>query len=146
MFISLPQLLPGHLSPWVLFSIIILVLALDTILIISIVALGALFIVFKAGKMAYVMIDNTIDKLILTALRIVEDVLESPPLDKVPLFSWALVGVKKTYDIVNGAQGLVVAAVNICFTLLAAVLFMACVAAFAFVNLSALFIVLNYVA
>ena len=146
MFISLPQLLPEHVSPWVLLFIIIVVLALDAILIISAFALGILFIVFKAGKMAYVMIDRTIDKLILMALRIVEDVLESPPLDRVPLFSWALVGVKKAYDIVNGAQGLLVVAINIGVTLLAAVLFLACVSALAVVNLSALFIVLNYLA
>jgi hypothetical protein len=146
MFISLPQLFPGHVSPWVLLSIIVLVLALDAILLVSIVALGALFVVFKAGKMAYVMIDRTIDRLIVMVLRIVEDVLESPPLDRVPLFSWALVGVKKAYDIINGAQGLVVVAINIGVTLLAAFLFMACVAALAVVNLSALFIVLNYLA
>ena len=77
-------------------------------------------------------------------LRLAEDVLESPPLDKIPVFQLMLVGVKKAYDVVNGAQRLLEVAINIVVTALAAALMTLCLLALVLLNLAALWTVLYY--
>jgi len=132
------QLLPAQSSPWAILFIIVVVLALDGSLAMIALALGVLFVAFKAGKMAYDAIDRLVDWLIFTIFRLAEDVLESPPLDRVPFFQLVLVGVKKAYDIVNGAQKLIELAINLAATALAAALMLLCGLALALVNLAAL--------
>lgn len=138
MLTTLPQLLPAQSSTWTLLLIIILVLVLDGLLVTIAISLGMLFIAFKAGKVVYDTIDRLVDWLIFTILRLAEDVLESPPFDKVPFFQLVLVGVKKAYDIVNGAQKLIEFAVNLVVTALAVTFIVVCVLTLALINLAAL--------
>jgi len=79
-------------------------------------------------------------------LRFIEDALESPPLNRVAFLQLVLVGVKKAYDIINGAQKLLEIAINVAVTLLAVVLAVAYVLALAFLNLAALGLVILYLA
>ncbi len=144
MLLTLQQLLSGQQSPWILLLIILLVLALDGSLAMVAISLGVLFVAFKAGKAAYDAIDRLIEWLIFTVFRLTEDVLESPPLDKVPFFQLVLVGIKKAYDIVNGSQKLIEFAVNLAVTALAAVLILSCALALALINLAALGAVIYY--
>jgi len=124
--------------PWTPLIIVIAVLALDLALVAVAVSLGILFAAFKAGKAVYDAIDKLVEWLIFTAFRLAEDLLESPPLDQVPLFQLVLVGVKKAYDIVNGAQKLIELAIDLLVTALAAVLLLLCALALALLNLAAL--------
>jgi hypothetical protein len=144
MLLTLQQLLSGQQSPWILLLIILLVLALDGSLAMIAIALGVLFVAFKAGKAVYDAVDKLIEWLIFTILRLAEDVLESPPLDKVLFFQLVLVGVKKAYDVINGAQKLIELAVNLAATALAAVLILSCALALALVNLAALGTIVYY--
>jgi hypothetical protein len=138
MLTILAQLLPAQSSQWTVLLIIIVVLALDGSLAMVAIALGVLYVAFKAGKAAYDAIDKLVDWLIFTIFRLAEDVLESSPLDKVPLFQLVLVGVKKAYDVVNGSQKLIEFAVNLLATALAATFMLLCLLALALVNLAAL--------
>ncbi len=144
MLAALPQILPGTLSQGQILLIILLVASLDALIVGSAVALGVLFIAFKAGKAVYDAVDKLVEWIIFTALRLAEDVLESPPLDKIPAFQLVLVGVKKAYDVVNGAQRLLEVAINILVTALAAVLMMLCLLALVLLNLAALGTVIYY--
>jgi len=134
----LVQLLPAQSSPWAILLIIVVVLALDGSLAMIALALGVLFVAFRAGKAVYDALDKLVEWLIFTVFRLAEDVLESPPLDKVPFFQLVLVGVKKAYDIVNGAQKLIELAINLAVTALAVMLILLCGLALAMVNLAAL--------
>ncbi len=140
------SLLPAHLPSWALLLILLLVLALDILLVLSAIALGVLFTAFKAGKLAYDAIDRLVDRLIYTVLCLLEDVLESPPLDTVPFFQLVLVGVKKAYDLLNGAQKLVEFAVNAAVTAFAVLFMLALVLGLAVINLVALGLLLSYAA
>ncbi len=144
MFEALQQLLPETLSAEQLLSILILVAGLDAFIVLSAVSLGVLFVSFKAGKLVYDAIDKLIEWAVLTVLRIIEDVLESPPLDKIPVFQLALVAVKMVYDAINGAQRLLEFAINLAVTALAAALIILFALALASVNLAALSAVVYY--
>ncbi len=144
MLTILAQLLPAQSPLWTVLLIIIVVLALDGSLAMIAISLGVLFVAFKAGKAVYDAIDKLVDWLIFTAFRLAEDVLESPPLDKVPLFQLMLVGVKKAYDVVNGAQRLIELAINLLVTALAVTFMLLCLLALALVNLAALGAVIYY--
>jgi hypothetical protein len=144
MLFALPQLLPGQVSPWVLLLIVLLALSLDILLFTSGFALIVLFVVFKAGKAVYDAIDKAVEWIIDTVLRFIEDALESPPLNRIAFLQLVLVAVKKTYDLINGAQKLLEAVINVAVTLLAVVLAVAYVAALAALNLTALGLVIIY--
>ncbi len=144
MLAALPQLLPGTLSQGQLLLMILLVASLDAFIVGSAVALGVLFIAFKAGKAVYDAVDKLVEWIIFTVLRLAEDVLESPPLDRIPAFQLVLMGVKKAYDVVNGAQRLLEVAINIVVTALAAVLMTLCLLALVLLNLAALGTVIYY--
>ncbi len=145
MFAALPQLLPETLSSGQLLLILLFVAGLDAFIIASAASLGFLFVAFKAGKAAYDTIDKLADWLIYTAFRLAEDVLESPPLNRVPFFQLVLVGVKKAYDIVSGSQKLVEFAINAAITALAAALMLLCALALALLNLAAIGAAIYYI-
>jgi hypothetical protein len=144
MLYALPQLLPDQVSPWMLLLIVLVALSLDILLFTSGFALIVLFVVFKAGKAVYDAIDKAIEWIIDTVLRFIEDALESPPLNRIAFLQLVLVGVKKAYDIINGAQKLLEVAINVAVTLLAIVLAVAYVIALAMLNLVALVLVIHY--
>jgi hypothetical protein len=124
----------------------IIVLCLDVAMVAGAIALGLLFIAFKAGKAVYDTIDKLIEAAITTAFRLAEDALESPPLDKIPIFQLVLVGIKKAYDLINGAQKLIEAAINLFVTAVAAILVLLCGLALAAINMAALGAVIYYLA
>ncbi len=139
-------LLPGQLSQTQLLILIFLVLSLD-ILIVALGIVGAFFFAaFKVGKNVLQMVDKAVDYVVFTVLRLLEDALETPPFDKVPILQLVLVGVKKAYDIYSAAQGLIVAVINAVVTLVAVALLFLLVASLAILNLAALVTVVHYVA
>jgi hypothetical protein len=141
MFIALlPDQVPG--STLLLF--ILIVLALDGSLAMVAISLGTLLVAFKAGKAIYDTIDKLIEWLIFTVLRLAEDALETPPLDKVPFFQLALVGIKRAYDIINGSQKLIELAINFVVTTLAVTLMSLCLLALALINMAALGAIIYY--
>ncbi len=144
MFEALQQLLPETLSAEQLLFTLMLVAGLDAFIVLSAASLCVLFVSFKAGKAIYDAIDKLIEWAVLTVLRLAEDVLESPPFDKIPVFQLALVGVKMAYDVVNGAQRLLEFAINLAVTALAAALVIVFALALASVNLAALGAVAYY--
>jgi hypothetical protein len=144
MLTILAQLLPAQSPLWTVLLIIIVVLALDGSLAMIAISLGTLLVAFKAGKAVYDAIDKLVEWLIFTAFRLVEDALESPPLDKVPFFQLALVGVKKAYDIINGSQKLIELAINFAVTALAVTLMSLCLLALALINMAALGAIIYY--
>lgn len=138
-------LLPDQLSQTQLLALIFLVLFID-VLTVALGIVGAfLFVAFKVGKGALQVVDKAVDWAVYTFLRLVEDTLESPPFDRLPIMQMALVGVKKAYDIYSAAQGLVVAVINVVVTLVAIALFFLSVASLAILNLAALATVIHYV-
>jgi len=139
-------ILPGQLSQTQLLILIFLVLSLD-ILIVALGVAGAFFFTaFKAGKNVQHMADKTVDYVVFTVLRLLEDALESPPFDKVSALQPALLGVKRAYDLYSSAQGLVVAAINAVVTLVAIALCFLFVASLVILNLAALVAVVHYAA
>jgi hypothetical protein len=139
------QLLPEQLSPWMLLLFIIVVLSMDALLVFMAASLGVVLIAFKAGRAVLQYIDKAVNWVIYTAFRLVEDVLESPPLDKVPILQLLLVGVKKAYDIVNGAQALIMFAVNAVVTFLAIVFMLVFILGLAAINIAAIGLVIRYI-
>ncbi len=138
MLAALPQYLPQTLASWQLLLIIIIVVCLDLAMVACAIVLGMSFIAFRAGKAVYDTVDRLIEFAINTAFRLAEDALESPPLDKVPIFQLVLVGIKKAYDLINGAQKLIEFAINLSVTAVAAILVLLCGLALAAVNIAAL--------
>ncbi len=141
MLIAIP---PGQLSQMQLLILIFLVLALDILMVALGIAGATLFVAFKAGKGILQLIDKAVDYVVFTVLRFLEDALESPPFDKLPIMQMVLVGVKKAYDVYSAAQGLIVAIINVVVTLVAVALFFLLVASLALLNLAALATVVHY--
>lgn len=140
------MLFPAQLSATSLLIMILVVLALDVIIIVLGIVGAVLFITFKAGKGIPQAIDKAVDYAVFTALRLVEDALESPPLDKVPILHLVLVGVKKAYDLFSAAQGLILVVVNIAVTLVAIALALLLVAALLALNMAAVGTAIHYIA
>jgi hypothetical protein len=138
-------LLPDQLSQTQTLVLIFLVLLIDVLIVALGIAGAFLFAAFKVGKGVLQIVDKAVDWAVYTVLRLVEDTLESPPFDRLPIMQMALVGVKKAYDVYSAAQGLVVAAINVVVTLVAIALFFLAAASLAILNLAALATVIHYV-
>ena len=132
------------LPQWLVILIIIVILVLDILIVISLAAVSVLFIAFRAGKLAYDMINKTIDRLVYVVLCFLEDILESPPMDRAPILGWALIGVKLAYDIINAFQNIIERIVAILVTLLAAAIGIAAMGALFAINACALWLLWSY--
>lgn len=144
MFVSLPQLLPQSLPAWLVILLAIVVLALDVLLVGGIVVLGAAFTAFRLGKLIYDKFIKLIDQLVHRLLCFLEDILESPPLDRAPFLSLVLVGVKMAYDLINGAQRLIETLISIAVALLAFILVLSCGLWLLVINAAAVWMVVRY--
>jgi hypothetical protein len=132
------------LSQWLVILIIVLILVLDVLLVLGLAALAILFVAFRAGKLVYDTLNKTIDRLVYAALCVLEDLLESPPLNRAPILSWALVGVKLAYDILNAFQNAIERAISVGVTVLSALLGVAAVGVLAAANVAALWLAWSY--
>ena len=132
------------LPQWLVILIIIVILVLDVLIAISLVAVSVLFVAFHAGRLVYDLINKTIDWLVYAALCFLEDLMKSPPLNRAPILSWALIGVKLAYYIVNVFQNMIERIVAILVTLLAAAMLIAAAGVLIAINASALWLVWSY--
>lgn len=125
--------------------ILFIVLAIDVIMLVLGAGLAVVFVAFKLGTAILAVIDKVTRLIVNTAFRLVEDALESPPLDKVPLFQWALIGVKKAYDLFNVAQAALMFALNIVVLLVAFAVAAVFVTVLVALNVAALWTIVGYV-
>lgn len=132
------------LPEWLVVLIIVLILVLDVLLVLGLAALAILFAAFRSGKLAYDLLNKIVDKLVYRALCFLEDLLESPPLDRAPILSWALIGVKLAYDTINAFQNTIERIVAAGVVLVTIVLGMGAVGVLAFANAAALWLAWSY--
>jgi hypothetical protein len=132
------------LPQWLVILLLIVILVLDVSIAISVVVISALFVMFHAGKLAHDLVNRTIDRLVYSVLCFLEDLLESPPMDRAPILGWALIGVKLAYDMINAFQNMIERIVVILVTLLAAAIGIAAIGVLFAINASALWLVWSY--
>lgn len=132
------------LPEWLVVLIIILIIILDVLLVLGLGALVVLFAVFKVGKLAYDLLNRAIEWLVYRVLCLLEDLLESPPLMRFPFLSYALVGVKVAYDLLNGFQSVIERIIAVAVVLAAVAFGFASVCALVILNATALWLAWSY--
>ena len=132
------------LTQWLVVLIIALILVLDILILAALAALAIMFTAFHAGRLARVLLNRAVDRLVHVALYLLAGVLASPPMSRAPVLARSLAGVKLAYGIVNECQNTIERAAALLVTALAALACFTAMGVLFAMNMYALWLALTY--